>query len=597
MNDFRIPVGDWVAGALDWFKDTFTWLLDFVGFVMQWLVSGLTDALLAVPFPALILLFALIGWFVRSWQLALGTVLGFLLIVAMGQWETSMQTLALVLIATLLAVIIAVPLGILAARNDAFSAFVKPVLDFMQTMPAFVYLIPAVTFFSIGVVPGVFSTVIFALAPGVRFTELGIRGVDSETVEAGHAFGATPGRILRGIQLPLAMPTIMAGINQVIMLALSMAVVAGFVGADGLGKEVIASISTLNLSQGVEAGLGVVILAVFLDRVTAALGTPSKYRSSVLGSIRRAPSAKAKRMWFGLAAAVVAIALVAVGSLAVTRPSGGTDEATGGAGSGKTITLGFLPSWTDGLSMTYLLKDQLEKEGYTVELKELTEAAVLYTGLAKGDVDIYPSAWSEKTHASYMKKYGTDIEDLGAYYDNAVLTIAVPKYVDIDSIEDLKGNAKRFDGKIIGIEPSAGLTEQTQNTMMPEYGLDKEYELVTSSTATMLTTLQNAIDKKQDIAVTLWRPFWANDKFPVKDLKDPKGAMGKPEALHFLANKGFSEKHPDIAKMIAGIKLDDAEYGSLEDLVVNRFGKGKEPEAVTEWLKEHPDAYPTLVTK
>lgn len=295
MDEFRIPIGSWVDNGLDWFKGAFSWLLDFVTVVVRWLVEGLADVLVAIPFPALILIFALIGWLVRSWQLAVGTIITMLLIVGMGQWENAMLTLALVLIAALIAIIIAVPLGILAARNQTFSAIIKPVLDFMQTMPAFVYLIPAVIFFSIGFVPGVFATVLFSLPPGVRFTELGIRGVDSETVEAGYAFGATPGKILRGIQLPLATPTIMAGINQVIMLALSMAVVAGMAGANGLGKEVVASISTLNIAQGVEAGLGVVILAVFLDRVTAALGNPSEYKHSLLGMLRKSRGDRSAR--------------------------------------------------------------------------------------------------------------------------------------------------------------------------------------------------------------------------------------------------------------------------------------------------------------
>ncbi|MFC5338239.1 ABC transporter permease [Leucobacter denitrificans] len=288
MNDFiSIPIGDWAASGLDWFKDAFEGVFDVVSFIVKMLVEGLADFLVAIPSPVLILVFALIGWLVRSWQLALGTIITMLLVVAMGQWENAMLTLALVLIAAVIAILIAVPLGILAARNETFSLIVKPVLDFMQTMPAFVYLIPAVIFFGIGFVPGVFATVLFALPPGVRFTELGIRGVDSETVEAGHAFGSTPGKILRGIQLPLATPTIMAGINQVIMLALSMAVVAGMAGANGLGKEVVAAIATLNIAQGVEAGLGVVILAVFLDRVTAALGNPGEYKNSLLSTVRK----------------------------------------------------------------------------------------------------------------------------------------------------------------------------------------------------------------------------------------------------------------------------------------------------------------------
>jgi glycine betaine/proline transport system permease protein len=283
----RIPIGQWVDAGIDWLKENASWLFDLFTTVMRFLVGNLTDLLLIAPALVMIVLFALIALLVRSWKLALATLVGFAVVVSMEQWETMMQTMALVLVATVFAVVIAVPLGILAAVSSTVSAIVKPVMDFMQTMPAFVYLIPAVTFFSIGVVPGIFSTIIFALPPGVRMTELGIRQVDGETVEAGEAFGATRGQILRGIQLPLAIPTIMAGVNQVIMLSLSMAVVAGMVGADGLGKEVVQAISTQNLPLGVEAGLGVVVLAVYLDRLTAALGNPSGYPTSLLALAQR----------------------------------------------------------------------------------------------------------------------------------------------------------------------------------------------------------------------------------------------------------------------------------------------------------------------
>lgn len=287
MENFRIPVGEWADDGLNWIKDNLDGLLSFIKTVLDGAVGGLNDAFLSVPVIGLIAIFALLGWLVRSWKLGLGTIAGFLLIFAMGQWTPALQTLSLVLIATVITVVIAVPLGILAARNAAVSAALRPVLDFMQTMPAFVYLIPTVLFFSIGVVPGVVSTIIFSLPPGVRLTELGIRGVDPEKVEAGHAFGATPGQILFGIQLPLASRTIMTGINQVIMLALSMAVVAGIAGADGSGKEVVAAISTLNIAQGVEAGLGVVVLAVYLDRLTSALGMRADHPTSILAITAR----------------------------------------------------------------------------------------------------------------------------------------------------------------------------------------------------------------------------------------------------------------------------------------------------------------------
>ena len=286
----RLPIGDWIDAGIDWLKDNVSWLFDLFTTVMNFLVGNLTDLLLLAPALVMIVVFAAIALLVRSWKLSLATLIGFAVVVSMEQWETMMQTMALVLVATVFAVAIAVPLGILAAVSSTVSAIVKPVMDFMQTMPAFVYLIPAVTFFSIGVVPGIFSTIIFALPPGVRMTELGIRQVDGETVEAGEAFGATRGQILRGIQLPLAIPTIMAGVNQVIMLSLSMAVVAGMVGADGLGKEVVQAISTQNLPLGVEAGLAVVVLAVYLDRLTAAIGDPSGYPTSLIALIRKSLS-------------------------------------------------------------------------------------------------------------------------------------------------------------------------------------------------------------------------------------------------------------------------------------------------------------------
>lgn len=300
-----------------------------------------------------------------------------------------------------------------------------------------------------------------------------------------------------------------------------------------------------------------------------------------------------KNRIFSAAALGLAATLALAGC--ATDGAGGTSGLTGdgssaGGGDKGTITLGYLPSWTDGLSTAFLLQDQLEKLGYDVEMKTLTEAGPLYAGLAQGDVDLYPSAWPELTHAEYMKKYSDDIEDLGAYYDHAKLTIAVPEYSDIDSIEDLTGRGSDFGGKIVGIEPGAGLTGQA-GKMLSAYGLDGEYSLLTSSTAAMLTELKAATEKQEDIVVTLWRPFWANDAFPVKDLEDPKGAMGEAEGLHFLGTKGFSDEFPEAAELIEKITLDDEQYGALEDLVVNQYGEGEEADAVDAWLEEYGDQF------
>jgi glycine betaine/proline transport system permease protein len=269
----RLPLGDWVDSAISWVTSTFGAVFDAVKSVLEGAYAGLDTVLSGPPLWFIAVALALVALFAKGWKLAVGTLVGLVVIAGVNQWGNAMDTLALVILASAVALVLAIPLGIWAARNDHVSRTLRPVLDFMQTMPAFVYLIPTVVIFRVGVVPGIVATVIFAMAPGVRFTELGLRQVDREVVEAGHAFGSSEGRILRQIQLPLAMPTIMAGVNQVIMLSLSMVVISGMVGAAGLGGAVVQALQRVNVSLGFEAGLSVVILAMFLDRVTSALGT------------------------------------------------------------------------------------------------------------------------------------------------------------------------------------------------------------------------------------------------------------------------------------------------------------------------------------
>ena len=287
----RIPLGDWADSFITWFGNVFGWLLDAFTWLMQSTYQLLfhilafpkilvdngaiadSSVLRALIIFAMILVFAGIAWIASNWKVALFTVLGFYAIWALAQWENAMSTLALVLVAVIVALILALPLGVLAAKSQIVSTILKPILDFMQAIPALAYLVPAIVMFSVGVVPGAFATIIFAMPPGVRLTELAIRQVAEDKVEAAQAFGATPAHILFKVQLPLAMATIMAGINQVIMLALSMVVLAGMAGSGGLGGEVVGAISRLNVGIGVEAGLAVVILAVYLDRVTAGLGS------------------------------------------------------------------------------------------------------------------------------------------------------------------------------------------------------------------------------------------------------------------------------------------------------------------------------------
>ena len=265
---WRLPLRDWVDAGIDYLSTEFAGVFD----ALNWFVETVTEQLIvwleAVPVLAFIVVIGLLAWRLSGWRVGLFSVLGLALTANIGLWSAFVATLALVLSAELIVVLIGLPLGIAAALSDTAEGFMKPGLDFMQTMPAFVYLIPAVIFFGIGIVPGVIATVIFAMPPLVRLTNLGIRQVPHELVEAADAFGATTWQKLVKVQLPTAVPTIMAGVNQSIMLGLSMVVIAAMIGADGLGRDVLRSINTLNLGLGFEAGLAVVIMAVILDRMT-----------------------------------------------------------------------------------------------------------------------------------------------------------------------------------------------------------------------------------------------------------------------------------------------------------------------------------------
>lgn len=266
-----IDIGGWFEVVINWLTANFGPLFDGIREVVNAVLFALNQTLLW-PHPfILVVLFAALAWWLARRGVGIFTFFGMLLIYYMGFWEVTMDTLALVLTSVFIALLIGIPIGIWASKNDVVEQIVRPVLDFMQTLPAFVYLIPAVLFFQLGAVPGVIATLIFSLPPVVRLTNLGIRQVPKEIEEAAQSFGATPMQMLVKAELPVAMPTIMAGVNQTIMLALSMVVIAGMIGAGGLGNEVLKGITQLKIGLGFESGISIVILAIFLDRVTQAL--------------------------------------------------------------------------------------------------------------------------------------------------------------------------------------------------------------------------------------------------------------------------------------------------------------------------------------
>ncbi|MEQ9327440.1 MAG: choline ABC transporter permease subunit [Rhodospirillales bacterium] len=267
LTENKIPIGKWFANLMDFVNAYFYWFFDAIADVLSFLIEGLTDLLLLVPAPALIGLFALGAWLLhRSWKLTLGMVLSLLLVVNLDLWQETIQTLTLVVFSTIVCMAAGVPIGIAAAHRPWLFTIIRPILDLMQTIPTFVYLIPALILFGLGVVPGLVATAIFAIAAPIRLTHLGVTSVPTPLLEAGEAFGASKSQLLFKVELPHALPTIMAGLTQCIMLSLSMVVIAALVGADGLGKPVVRALNTVNIAKGFEAGLAIVIMAILLDR-------------------------------------------------------------------------------------------------------------------------------------------------------------------------------------------------------------------------------------------------------------------------------------------------------------------------------------------
>ncbi|HER6179027.1 glycine betaine transport system permease [Streptococcus pyogenes] len=557
----KLPVAQLVEQLTEWLTKTFSGLFDIMQVVGSFLMDWMTKTLLFIH-PLLFIVLVTAGMFFlakKKWPLPTFTLLGLLFIYNQGLWKQLMNTFTLVLVASLISVLIGIPLGIWMAKNATVRQIVNPILDFMQTMPAFVYLIPAVAFFGIGMVPGVFASVIFALPPTVRFTNLAIRDIPTELIEASDAFGSTGKQKLFKVELPLAKNTIMAGVNQTMMLALSMVVTGSMIGAPGLGREVLSALQHADIGSGFVSGLALVILAIVLDRMTQLFNSKPQ---------EKAKAGKTNK-WIGLAAlAVFLIAALGRGIMAMT---------SGMADKGETVNIAYV-QWDSEVASTHVIAEVLKNEGYHVTLTPL-DNAVMWQTVANGNADFSTSAWLPVTHGQQYQKYKSKLDDLGPNLKGTKLGLAVPKYMtDVNSIEDL---SKQADQKITGIEPGAGIMAAAQKSLKEYHNLSS-WELVAASTGAMTTSLDQAIKKKDPIVVTAWSPHWMFAKYDLKYLKDPKEIFGSTENINTIARKGLKKDLPNVYKIIVKFHWTQKDM----EAVMLDINKGMSPEAAAKkWVE------------
>lgn len=294
-----------------------------------------------------------------------------------------------------------------------------------------------------------------------------------------------------------------------------------------------------------------------------------------------------------------ALAALAALSLGLTLSACASDDADAPSSAGttpsKNVSIGIHSGWDEGIAVSHLFKVMLEDDGYTVTT-ETADPGIVYTGLAGGGYDLNFDMWLPTTHADYLEKYGNDLEQLGVWYDDARLTIAVNEDAPITSLDELAGAADAFDNRLVGIEAGAGLTRITQDEVIPGYGLEK-IEHVISSTPAMLAELKSRTEAGENVAVTLWRPHWAYAEFPVRDLEDPKGLLGGAEEIHTVARSGFSAEQPDVTALVKAFELSDEQLASLENIMFNE-DEGNDPDAsVRTWLEANPTFVEDLRTK
>ena len=617
---YTLPLADWVNVAIDFLVKSFNQIFQAILQPISWLLDAIGTVLLSVPPLVFLILLSLSIWQLASRKVVIFSLCALTFIGFLGLWDEAMVTLALVLAALVLFLAIGIPLGIACAQNERLERSIQPVLDTMQTLPVFVYLVPVLMLFGIGNVPGVLATVVFAIPPLIRLTNLGIRQVSSDTVEASRAFGATPKQVLWDVQLPLARPTILTGVNQAILLALSMAVVASIIGVGGSGQIVWEGLGRLNPGRASEGGVSIVLLAMALDRITQVTSQTNSIPWQERGPIGLLRSRWSAQKFVGVTVMTLLVG-VAIAGLVTTQLSPQT------ASQGKRVRSGYTPLKEEQFQ-TEIVNLGLEALGYQIDPPKQLEALTLHLAVGRGDLD-YTSIYWEKNQQPFFERSGGNrtLDVVGVLVPDLVQGYQIDKKTadqyNITHIDQLKDPelAKLFDSDGDGKANLVGCNSGWQCEFriahqIKTYGLEDTVEQMQGSYSILIADTLTRYRQGEPILYYTWTPYWmASVLKPGKDvvwlqvpfttlLDDQKEATeadtstnGKNlgfvvDRMRIMANKQFTAANPSARRFFELIEIP------LEDISTQnqRLEEGEDSEEdirrhAQEWIEANQEDF------
>jgi len=609
---YTIPLDDWITTGINHVVDNFRPLFQAIRQPVSWLLEGIGQMLLSIPPSILLIIIGLIAWQLAGRSIAIYSIIAMSAIGLVGAWEEAMVSLSLVLTAVTFSVIVGIPLGIACAKSDRVEALINPLLDIMQTMPTFVYLVPAVMLFGIGEVPGAIATIIYATPPLIRLTNLGLRQVSPEVVEAGFAFGSTPLQLLWEVQLPLATPAILAGLNQTILFALGMSVIAAMIAVPGLGLMVLQGVGRLDVGLATVGGLGIVSIAVMLDRITQAVakasGKVSWKQRGPIGGIYSWLSPKR-------GGAIATLILVLGMGVMVYQHKPPLPTETMEPVRGETVRPVTLPT-EDSIFLSTIVNLGLENLGYEVETTKQMETFSNFFAVSSGDADFFVPAWEIQSISLFensggeakLEKVGSLVRDILQGYQ---IDLKTAREYNIQNIEQLKDPkiAKIFDtdgdGKANLIGCHAGwICEDAIEHHLDIYDLGDTVEIEQGSYSALMADAIKRYGQGEPILYYTWLPHWLASVLEVgKDVvwlgvpgesTDFEGKnLGFPkDTVRVVASRKFAEANPVAKRFFELVRVPIEDINAEQKLVM--MGEDKMEDIrrhAVNWIDEHRDLF------